>query len=47
MDVVESMSRSDDGGTEVRGLRFCFQGGFLAYDYARLDYPKVYLLDSE
>jgi hypothetical protein len=31
----------------VRGLRFCFQGGSLAYDYAPLDYPKVYLLDSE
>ncbi len=29
------------------GLRFCFQGGYLAYDYAPLDYPKVYLLDSE
>jgi hypothetical protein len=31
----------------VRGLRFCFLGGSLAYDYAPLDYPKIYLLGPE
>jgi len=29
----------------VRGLRFCFLNGMLAYDYAPIDYPKIYLLD--
>ena len=29
----------------VRGLRYCFMGGMLAYDYAPLDYPKIYLLE--
>ena len=29
----------------VRGLRFCFRNGMLAYDYAPVDYPKIYLLD--
>jgi hypothetical protein len=31
----------------VKGLRFCFSGGMLAYDYAPLDYPKIYLLSEE
>lgn len=29
----------------VRGLRYCFTGGMLAYDYAPLDYPKIYMLE--
>ncbi len=29
----------------IRGLRFCFLNGMLAYDYAPVDYPKIYLLD--
>jgi len=29
----------------VRGLRYSFRNGMLAYDYAPLDYPKVYLLE--
>ena len=29
----------------IRGLQFCFLNGMLAYDYAPVDYPKIYLLD--
>ncbi|MBN1435344.1 hypothetical protein JW921_11325 [Candidatus Fermentibacterales bacterium] len=31
----------------VRELRFCFVGGMLAYDFAPVDYPKIYLLEWE
>jgi len=31
----------------IRGLRFCFLNGMLAYDYAPVDYPKIYLLDFQ
>jgi len=31
----------------VDQLRYCFHGGFLAYDVAPDDYPKIYLLDID
>lgn len=31
----------------VRGLRFCFMGEMLAYDYAPIDYPKIYILELQ